>query len=92
MKYTSINHRPPLLSGGAVQLEDLCLTMQYASPAKLLGYEAVELCPGGADVEVSLDNVEEYVEATLSWALETGIRRQMEAFRAGFNQVGRGMG
>lgn len=70
-----------------VKLEDLCLTMQYAAPSKHLGYSAVELRSGGADQEVNLGNVEDYVDLTLNWALENGIRRQLEAFRAGFCQV-----
>ena len=71
----------------AIRLEDLCLTMQYAAPSKHVGYSAVELRSGGADQEVTLANVEDYIDLTLNWALEAGVRRQMEAFRAGFSQV-----
>ncbi|XP_069935867.1 E3 ubiquitin-protein ligase HECTD1 isoform X2 [Cherax quadricarinatus] len=71
----------------AVRLEDLCLTMQYAAPSRHLGYTAIELRTGGADQEVTLTNVEDYIDFTLSWALEVGIRRQLEAFRSGFCQV-----
>ena len=31
--------------------------------------------------EVTLDNVEEYIECVTDFCLNTGIRRQMEAFR-----------
>ena len=31
--------------------------------------------------EVTLDNVEEYIELVTDFCLNTGIRRQMEAFR-----------
>lgn len=34
-----------------------------------------------------MDNLEEYLELTTTFMLETGIARQMEALRAGFNQV-----
>nr|XP_045592410.1 E3 ubiquitin-protein ligase HECTD1-like isoform X9 [Procambarus clarkii] len=71
----------------AVRLEDLCLTMQYAAPSRHLGYTAIELRTGGADQEVTLANVEDYIDLTLNWALEVGIRRQLEAFRVGFCQV-----
>ncbi|XP_069975691.1 E3 ubiquitin-protein ligase HECTD1 isoform X14 [Penaeus vannamei] len=71
----------------AVRLEDLCLTMQYAAPSRHLGYTSIELRSGGSDQEVTLDNVEDYLDLTLNWALESGIRRQLEAFRAGFCQV-----
>ncbi|KAK3859367.1 hypothetical protein Pcinc_034518 [Petrolisthes cinctipes] len=82
---------PPSSQGAeplpGVKLEDLCLTMQYAAPSKHVGYSAVELRPGGADQEVNLGNVEDYVDLTLNWALENGVRRQLEAFRAGFCHV-----
>lgn len=71
----------------AVRLEDLCLTMQYAAPSRHLGYSAVELRTGGADQEVTLASVEDYIDLTVNWVLEAGIRRQLEAFRAGFCQV-----
>lgn len=38
-------------------------------------------------LQVSLDNVEEYIESTSRFCLEKGIARQMEAFRAGFCRV-----
>ena len=34
-----------------------------------------------------MDNVEEYVSATTDFVLDQGIRRQMNAFRKGFNAV-----
>lgn len=71
----------------AVHLEDLCLTMQYLSPSKKLGYASVELRPGGADEEVTLETLDDYLDLTLNWTLEAGIRRQMDAFRAGFCKV-----
>lgn len=71
----------------AVRLEDLCLTMQYAAPSRHHGYNAAELRTSGADQEVTLFNVEDYLDLTLNWALETGIRRQLDAFREGFNYV-----
>ncbi|XP_045131795.1 E3 ubiquitin-protein ligase HECTD1-like isoform X14 [Portunus trituberculatus] len=88
-----LNLTLPSVPGGqgaelpAIRLEDLCLTMQYAAPSKHACYSAVELRSGGADQEVTLANVEDYIDLTLNWALEAGIRRQMEAFRAGFSQV-----
>ena len=36
---------------------------------------------------MTLDNVDEYVSATLDFILDHGIRRQMNAFRKGFNAV-----
>jgi len=39
------------------------------------------------DLQVTIDNVEEYAELTESFCLERGIARQMQAFYQGFNQV-----
>lgn len=38
-------------------------------------------------MQVTLDNVEEYVELMAEFCLERGIRRQMEALRQGFDRV-----
>ncbi|KAF4532694.1 hypothetical protein B566_EDAN002930 [Ephemera danica] len=78
---------PVGVSAAAVRLEDLALTMQYMPPARCFGFSAADLSDGGADKEVCLDNVEEYVDLTLSFCLEKGIRRQMEAFKQGFCRV-----
>lgn len=45
------------------------------------GFETIELKPDGATLDVTLDNVEEYVELVTDLCLNTGIRRQMQAFR-----------
>ncbi|GIY38730.1 e3 ubiquitin-protein ligase HECTD1, partial [Caerostris extrusa] len=73
--------------GMAVKIEDLTLTFQYFPPSKVYGFTAIDLKPGGENLEVSLDNVEEYVELMTDFCLHTGIRKQMEAFKAGFNIV-----
>ncbi|XP_057377283.1 E3 ubiquitin-protein ligase Ufd4-like [Daphnia carinata] len=73
--------------GGGVRLEDLGLTFQFAPSSKVFGFTDVELRSGGADFEVTLDNVEDYVELMAEFCLERGIRRQMEALRQGFDRV-----
>ncbi|CAN0349771.1 unnamed protein product [Ectocarpus sp. 12 AP-2014] len=45
------------------------------------------LVPGGEDVDVTLDNVGEFVEAVTSRWLHAGILPQAEAFRAGCAEV-----
>jgi E3 ubiquitin-protein ligase HECTD1 len=74
------------LPGGAA-LDELALTMQYLPSSRCFGFAAADLRPGGADQDVRLDNVDDYVDLTLEFCLETGLRRQMEAFRDGFNRV-----
>jgi len=81
------------LPGGqlnATKLEDLQLTFQYAPSSSIFGTSeeaVVDLVPNGGEKVVTLDNVDEYVSATLDFILDHGIRRQMNAFRKGFNAV-----
>lgn len=37
--------------------------------------------------QVDINNLEEYVSLVVDATVKTGIMRQMEAFRTGFNQV-----
>jgi E3 ubiquitin-protein ligase TRIP12 len=67
------------ISGAHV--EDLALDFT------LPGYPTIELIPGGADKVVSIDNVALYVEKVLDFTLGSGVRSQVDAFRAGFSQV-----
>ena len=53
----------------------------------LPGYSSIELLPGGADMSVTIDNVAQYVDKVLNLTLGSGVRRQVDAFRAGFSQV-----
>ncbi|KAI3774287.1 hypothetical protein L1987_48836 [Smallanthus sonchifolius] len=60
-------------------VEDLCLDFT------LPGYPDFVLKTG--DDIVDLNNLEEYISLVVDANVKTGITRQMEAFRAGFNQV-----
>lgn len=60
-------------------IEDLCLDFT------LPGYPDYILKPG--DENVDINNLEEYISSVVDATVKTGIMRQMEAFRAGFNQV-----
>ncbi|XP_065865567.1 E3 ubiquitin-protein ligase UPL3 [Euphorbia lathyris] len=60
-------------------IEDLCLDFS------LPGYPDYILKPG--DETVDKNNLEEYISLVVDATMKTGIMRQMEAFRAGFNQV-----
>ncbi len=53
----------------------------------LPGYPAIELVPNGANVSVSLDNVASYVDKVIDMTLGSGVRRQVDQFRAGFSEV-----
>ncbi len=52
----------------------------------LPGYSHIELKPNGASFLLSEDNVEEYLRL-FTEATFASVRRQVSAFRDGFNQV-----
>ncbi|PPD92712.1 hypothetical protein GOBAR_DD10344 [Gossypium barbadense] len=60
-------------------IEDLCLDFT------LPGYPEYILKPG--DGTVDINNLEEYISFVVDATVKAGIIRQMEAFRAGFNQA-----
>ena len=51
------------------------------------GHPDVELCEGGADKTVTLDNLEEYIEAVVDATLGSGVKAQVLALRAGFEDI-----
>lgn len=53
----------------------------------LPGYPSIELVKDGSNVPVTTDNVDKYIERVLDLTLGGGIRRQIDAFAAGFSQV-----
>ncbi|RMX82009.1 hypothetical protein D0869_06376 [Hortaea werneckii] len=53
----------------------------------LPGYPHVELLPGGANTNVTMDNVNQYIRLVIEFTLGTGVQRQIDAFRSGFSQV-----
>ncbi|KAJ3090034.1 Ubiquitin fusion degradation protein 4 [Quaeritorhiza haematococci] len=63
------------------RLEDLCLDFT------LPGYANIELVPKGADVVVTIDNVEEYVDRVVDMIVGAGVKRQVSSFRKGFDRV-----
>lgn len=65
----------------SVRVEDL--ELDFTLP----GYPEIELIPNGANTSVTIHNVGEYVDQVIDLTLGSGVRRQAEAFRAGFSQV-----
>ncbi|KAH9331575.1 hypothetical protein KI387_003683 [Taxus chinensis] len=62
------------------RIEDLCLDFT------LPGYSDYVLKPGGGQYH-DLENLEEYIGLAVNATVKTGIMPQIEAFRAGFNEV-----
>ncbi|XP_068484197.1 E3 ubiquitin-protein ligase UPL3-like isoform X2 [Phaseolus vulgaris] len=60
-------------------IEDLCLDFT------LPGFPEYTLKPG--DETVNINNLEEYISLVVDATVKSGTMRQIEAFRAGFNQV-----
>jgi E3 ubiquitin-protein ligase TRIP12 len=53
----------------------------------LPGYPNIELTSGGADMDVTIENVSSYIRKVVEVTLASGVQRQVDAFRAGFSQV-----
>ncbi|KAG7439758.1 uncharacterized protein BT62DRAFT_998118 [Guyanagaster necrorhizus] len=64
----------------SIDIEDLAL--DFTIP----GYD-IELRPGGRDIAVTAENVNEYVEAVLDAIIGKGTALQAKAFREGFSKV-----
>ncbi|KAI8611901.1 hypothetical protein BC830DRAFT_618218 [Chytriomyces sp. MP71] len=64
-----------------VRIDDLCLDFT------LPGYPDVELKSDGTETSISLENVGDYVEKVVDMTVRSGIQRQTQAFREGFNHV-----
>lgn len=75
------------IKGSTCRIEDLALNFTVNPPSKVFHYSEMELVDGGGDIDVTLDNVEQYVEKCEQFYLNTGISQQMRAFREGFDRV-----
>ena len=80
-QHTSATKKPTTTKNIATEIENLSLDFT------LPGYAGIELVPDGANVAVTIDNVDSYVDKVLDMVLGSGVRRQIDAFRAGFSQV-----
>ncbi|KJH41368.1 HECT-domain protein [Dictyocaulus viviparus] len=75
------------IHGTRCRVEDLALNFTVNPPSSVFDYEEMELIEGGADMDVTMDNVELYVQKCADFYLNTGIINQMRAFRDGFDRV-----
>ncbi|ROW03011.1 hypothetical protein VMCG_05677 [Cytospora schulzeri] len=64
-----------------VHIDDLSLDFT------LPGYPEIELVPHGSHISLTIDNVDQYLDRVIDMTLGSGVRRQVDAFRAGFSQV-----
>ena len=56
-------------------------------PFQVYGFSSYDLISDGGSVDVTSSNCREYVDKCTDFYLNTGIRRQMKAFKNGFNLV-----
>lgn len=64
-----------------VPIEDLGLSFT------LPGHPDFELKRGGKDMTVTIHELEEYIRLVVQWTLVSGVKRQIDALREGFNSV-----
>uniref|UniRef100_A0A3Q3FE88 E3 ubiquitin-protein ligase n=1 Tax=Kryptolebias marmoratus TaxID=37003 RepID=A0A3Q3FE88_KRYMA len=76
-----------ILTWDDFQLVNPHLNFQFCPSSKVHGFSAVDLKPNGDDEMVTMENAEEYVELMFDLCMHTGIQKQMEAFKEGFNRV-----
>lgn len=69
------------------RLDDLSLTFQLNPSSQYYEYQHADLIKDGGSVEVTLDNIETYIDCCYDFYLNTGVRRQLEAFKNGFDLV-----
>ncbi|XP_053677617.1 E3 ubiquitin-protein ligase Ufd4 [Anopheles nili] len=72
---------------GCVALEDLALTFTYLPSSKNYGYSSADLIPNGSNIDVTINNVEEYCNLTIAFCLQEGIAKQLASFHRGFCEV-----
>ena len=73
--------RISLVEIGGSRVEDMGLDFT------LPGYPLIELREFGSNTPVTIDNVDAYVDGVVDFTLGGGVKKQIEAFRAGFSLV-----
>lgn len=63
------------------RVEDLLL--EFTMP----GYSDIELIENGANVPVTIENVDNFLDRVIDMTLGSGVQRQVDAFQTGFSQV-----
>lgn len=53
----------------------------FSPSSSIYGYEQYELKPNGAEIPLTIENVEEYIDLVTDFCMISGLRLQLEAFR-----------
>lgn len=57
------------------------LTFEFSPSSKVCKYHSCDIIADGDTIPVTIDNVDLYVEYTMDFCLNSGIRTQMDAFK-----------
>jgi len=57
------------------------LSFVYNPPSSVYNFTSYPLCEVGQDIELTLDNARSYIDLTLDFCFNTGLRKQMDALR-----------
>jgi len=76
-----LQERLNLVTVDGCPVEDLALSFT------LPGYPHIEFRKGGADMAVTINNIDQYLQLVIEWLVRDGVWRQMEALREGFESV-----
>lgn len=69
-------------------IDDCSLELFFCADFEILGkIEQHDLKPGGADIRVTEENKEEYLNLMTQWRFSRGVEEQTKAFLDGFNEV-----
>lgn len=66
---------------------DGCPVQDLGLNFTLPGHASIELRKNGANIDVTIDNLEKYIQLVCHWFLREGVSKQMESLREGFESV-----
>lgn len=69
-----------LSDGNECKLEDLALSFVINPPSKIYTYNEIELVENGANIDVTINNVEDYLKKCENFYLNLGICKQVLYF------------
>ncbi|XP_050539667.1 E3 ubiquitin-protein ligase TRIP12 isoform X2 [Daktulosphaira vitifoliae] len=69
-----------------IRLDD-CLIEDLGLDFTLPGHPSIELRKNGQNINVTMDNLEKYIQLVCHWYLREGVSKQMESLKEGFESV-----
>lgn len=72
-KQSSLNELRITLGSDRCYVEELFLSMQYLPTSHNIGYESYDLVPNGSAIDVTAENLADFVKLNTEFILKTGI-------------------